>query len=570
MEKIEINKEYNKEEGETIYNHREYNIKSENNNYILRLEINEQNLFFIITVNESIEYNYKTKMNLSTLIDKFELNPTKYSNLELVLCIFDKVYENKKFIINISNDESCILIIKFVNVIVEGTYEVKLYKNYMKINDKFNMLFNQIKLLKNNNNNILDNYTIEKMNGKINELNNKINKKDEEIKDLINKKDIIINEINGKLLNQENKIKELENKNIELMNKYENNIKELLNKYDNDIKGLNKKFSDLEKTISDKINNINETIKKFTDLEEKNKILNEKNNIKDDNNKNMDDEINNKIRNEMKNLEEKIYTKFKEFENNNENKLKRNIIHDLEYESKINYKFKKDPNNLNYNSDITTTNTPVGWNDMFEIYISYKDNKEYLVSPNTNNYNLDIFILMNNQKVLSLQGHKNLTRTIKYFLNNKNKNEYLISADNNKIVIIWDITKDYNIKYNIDTKYKGNIYSCLLIFPNNMDDDFIITSSFYTSKDNEDSATKIYSLKDCKFIKFINNTNNNVIYYLLSWYNKKNNKYYIIQFSKNKIIINNLLEDELYSELSNEPEKIILVELYIIKITMII
>ena len=68
-------------------------------------------------------------MNLPTLIDKFELNPTKYSNLELVLFIFDKVYENKKFIINISNDESCILIIKFVNVIVEGTYEVKLYEN---------------------------------------------------------------------------------------------------------------------------------------------------------------------------------------------------------------------------------------------------------------------------------------------------------------------------------------------------------------------------------------------------------------------------------------------------------
>ena len=33
-----------------------------------------------------------------------------------------------------------------------------------------------------------------------------------------------------------------------------------------------------------------------------------------------------------------------------------------------------------------------------------------------------------------------------------------------------------------------------------------------------------------------------------------NNKYYIIQFSYMKIIINNLLEDELYSELIHEPE----------------
>ena len=44
------------------------------------------------------------------------------------------------------------------------------------------------------------------------------------------------------------------------------------------------------------------------------------------------------------------------------------------------------------------------------------------------------------------------------------------------------------------------------------------------------------------------------IYYLLSWYNKKNNKYYIIQFAYQKIIINNLLEDELYSKLKQEPE----------------
>ena len=36
--------------------------------------------------------------------------------------------------------------------------------------------------------------------------------------------------------------------------------------------------------------------------------------------------------------------------------------------------------------------------------------------------------------------------------------------------------------------------------------------------------------------------------------NKKNNKYYIIQLAYKKIIINNLLEDELYSELINQPD----------------
>ena len=76
-----------------------------------------------------------------------------------------------------------------------------------------------------------------------------------------------------------------------------------------------------------------------------------------------------------------------------------------------------------------------------------------------------------------------------------------------------------------------------------------------TSNNNDDSATKIYSLNNGKFIKYINNTNKNIIYYLLSWYNKNNNKYYIIQFSYKKIIINNLLEDELYSELIQQQSE---------------
>ena len=87
-----------------------------------------------------------------------------------------------------------------------------------------------------------------------------------------------------------------------------------------------------------------------------------------------------------------------------------------------------------------------------------------------------------------------------------------------------------------------------------MKDNFIITSTFNMFGNDEEAATKIYSFNDCKFIKFIKNTNTYHIYYLLLWYNKKNKKYYIIQFANMKILINNLLEDELYTELIKEPE----------------
>ena len=245
--------------------------------------------------------------------------------------------------------------------------------------------------------------------------------------------------------------------------------------------------------------------------------------------------------------------------NNKDNKINNNKIKELneninnEYRNKINYKFKKEAN-LKYKLDITNTNYSYGLNDIFEIFISYKDNKEYLISSNKNNFNLDIFTLLNNTIILSLKGHKNIIGTIRYFINKKNYNEYLISADDNKIVIIWDITNNYNIKYQIDTKYGGYIYSCLLLFPHNIDDNYIITSTYNTFDDIDKSSTKIYSLNNGEYIKYINNTNINSIYYLLSWYNKKNNKYYIIQFSYNKIIINNIIEDELYSELKQEFE----------------
>ena len=236
---------------------------------------------------------------------------------------------------------------------------------------------------------------------------------------------------------------------------------------------------------------------------------------------------------------------------NNDNNHKINE----EYLKKIRYKFIKEPQNLKYKYNIIRTNDIWGANDLFEIFISYKDNKEYIVSPNFFNFNLDILTLLDNHLIKSLKGHLSHITTIRYFINNKNFNEYLISGDQKNIVIIWDITDNYSIKYKINTNYKnkGDIYSCLLIFPHNINYNFIITSTQSVSDDN-DNATKIYSFNNCEFIRYINNTSINPINYLLSWNNKNNDKYYIIQLSKDKILINNLIENELYSELKKDSQ----------------
>ena len=366
--------------------------------------------------------------------------------------------------------------------------------------------------------------------------------------------------MNTKIINQENRIKELENNNINIFQENKK-LNDLFNNKENEAKELNEKISNLENDLNNINNNlikINEIIANINALK---KDINQLNNIVKQNDKKINDndielnqKMNNKLKEEINRIENNFNIKFREQENIND-KISNMILFDNKrYEYKINYEFKKDPKNLKFKENITITNTPAGCNDIFEIFISYKDNKEYLVSPNCNNYKLDIYTLFDNKKINSLSGHNNKIRTIRYFMNDKDKNEYLISADDNKIVIIWDITNNFNIKHKIDTKYGGSIYSCLLIFPKNSEDNYIITSTFNKSGKDEDSASKLYSLSNGNQIKCFNNTNNNSIFYLLSWYNNIDNKYYVIQFSCMKIIINSLLEDELYAELSNEPE----------------
>ena len=241
-----------------------------------------------------------------------------------------------------------------------------------------------------------------------------------------------------------------------------------------------------------------------------------------------------------------------------------------DYLNKVNYNYSSSPLGFKYKTDICKNNTSCGWNDMFEIFISYQNNKEYLASPDNNNFNINIISILDNKLVNQLKGHKNKVRTIRYFINEYNNNEnnnhnekkiineYLISADDNHIVIVWDILNYFEVKQKIDTNYEDDIYSCLIFFDNNITNNqsYIISSTYSTSNDIHNSATKIYSLESSEYICYIKESNFDNIYYLLLWYNQQNKKNYLIQFSFKKILINNLdlKDNEIYAKLTQEPE----------------
>ena len=315
--------------------------------------------------------------------------------------------------------------------------------------------------------------TIQNLSKEINILNLKLNNKEDDIKNILNENDIIIKEMNNKLSAQQkfiienkNEISNLNKKINELSNNFTIELKERdnkLNTLDEKILDIKNKNVEIMKENENKINIINQDInKKFNDIvdkinKEKDYILNEINskyNELTEKNKYINDNLKLKIRQQFKQL----------------------LIYN-EYEKKIEYKFIKDPKNLKYNKDIAHENTKFGYNDIFEIYISIKDSKEYLASANYTNYNIEIYAL-DNSIIYPLKGHQNDIRTVRYFLDKRdlddNFNEYLISADDSKIVIVWDIINNYNIKCKIDTKYGNCIFSCLLVFPFNINDSYII------------------------------------------------------------------------------------------------
>lgn len=297
---------------------------------------------------------------------------------------------------------------------------------------------------------------------------------------------------------------------------------------------LNKIDLDVDNSLYEEISNLknklNSNEQVISELKEKNAKLEEKM-----------EKLEKKM-NEMEVLKKSmlIFEKMKDINEKDEKRKK-------EIEDKLNHKFTKNPQNLKYKMDINSTNDSFGRNDIFEVFISVRDLKGYLISKN-NNYNLDIYRLEDNTLIKSIKHHINHITIVRYFLDSNTNREYLLTTDENKMVTLWDIENDFKILYEIKPGYSGKLYSSLLVFGIN-GKNYLLTSSTGSS-----DYTKKYDFESGKFIANINNTNNNYTYYLLYWFNKKNNEHYIIECCENKTSIHNLIKDEIYAELKATNE----------------
>ena len=255
------------------HTYKEYIIKTENTMYNLRIEIIKEDIYINAKeLNDTLDYNYKNKINLMSLINNLKLDNTNnvdFTNNDLFFTKFDDLYKNNKFCINnIDNNNNINLLIINKN----SKYIINLYKNNMNIEDKINILFNHIKLLQKSNQTNHDSNLVNS-NSKINDLKLVINKKEDDLKNIINEKDLEIEKLKDKLIDQENiiknntlKIKEIQNELCTFKNDIKTNIENLKDSNNKQIKDLKKYFKKKYRKIKNELN--------------ASKILNDKNNDK--------------------------------------------------------------------------------------------------------------------------------------------------------------------------------------------------------------------------------------------------------------------------------------------------
>ena len=217
-------------------------------------------------------------------------------------------------------------------------------------------------------------------------------------------------------------------------------------------------------------------------------------------------------------------------------KEKTNDCDKLLFKENPNIRYKENiVNNFNYSYLIC---------DTFDLYYPSNDTKKelHLIYSIFDKKEIAILRIYDKKIIKLLTGHSNYIDKVKNFYNEKNNNNYLLSSDWNYTLYVWDLDNNYEIKYKIITGYTNYLFSFLLYFKL----DYIITSSY--GQDELIDYIKIYSFKDGKPLRNIPNTDIVNTLYLLTWEKEKND--YIIALCYEKISIYNLLNNELYGNLS--------------------
>ena len=214
--------------------------------------------------------------------------------------------------------------------------------------------------------------------------------------------------------------------------------------------------------------------------------------------------------------------------------------------------FEAKPNIRYKESIINNFNSSYWICDTFDIYYPLKENKiePYLIYVPLYEKEINILKIRDKKIVAKLTGSSNYIEKVKNFYNEKDNHNYLLSSDYDFSVLIWDLDDNYKMKHKLNPEYSNYIYSFLIYFKF----DYVITSTVGHSQGQD--HIKIFSFKNGTLLKSILNSDNIDTLYLIIWEkDKKEEETYIIALCYEKVLIYNLLSNELYCELSTNVQE---------------
>lgn len=156
-------------------------------------------------------------------------------------------------------------------------------------------------------------------------------------------------------------------------------------------------------------------------------------------------------------------------DNNKNENIKSNSLM-KESNNKKNNIFIKNPN-LKYKMDIITSLKSQG-KGVFEIFISHKDNKEYMAYPTKTGVIIVDLLERKNIRALNFMN----VHDIKYHINQNNFKEYLMLVIYNGIKLL-DINNNYNI-INIEGEKWNKFSRYTMFFPENTNNEYLIATEF--------------------------------------------------------------------------------------------
>ena len=254
------------------------------------------------------------------------------------------------------------------------------------------------------------------------------------------------------------------------------------------------------------------------------------------------EKLENNIDSILNELEKKFDEKMKEVENSiipPKEKVSMN------YSSQDSFiRFSSNPTNLIYKGDLC--NTAHKYNSIDKVFCAFKSflGDSYVVWG-TPTYSLEFFNIEKNKIINSIkEAHMNIIFSCRHYPDKKNKIDYIITSSYDRNVKIWNL-KSFSYNLIVNTYNNNYIYSVCLLFEENENKSYVITSSpndFMKVWDFTGKLLDTFGLSD------------EGTYFIDTYHDTKNNKYYILNGNVNDVKSYSFSDRKQYKKYLGKPQ----------------